>query len=114
MHWLTISPCAAFGVMMWEAATGSAAFKGLHYGGFYQAVVVEGARQPLPPALDPDYVRLITAVRLAAGGGVTQCCWLGLLCHLAAVGCYAGPVSCASLVPALFCRAYCAVCCAAA
>jgi hypothetical protein len=53
--------------MMWEAATGSAAFKGLHYGGFYQAVVVEGARPPLPPALDPDYARLMTAVRLAAG-----------------------------------------------
>jgi hypothetical protein len=53
---------AAFGVMMWEAATGSAAFKELHYGGFYQAVVVEGARPPLPPALDPDYAALMQAV----------------------------------------------------
>jgi hypothetical protein len=53
---------AAFGVMMWEAATGAAAFKGLHYGGFYQAVVVEGARPPLPPGLARDYAQLMTAV----------------------------------------------------
>jgi hypothetical protein len=56
--------------MMWEAATGAAAFKGLHYGGFYQAVVVEGVRPPLPPGLAGDYSRLMQAV----SGSWLLCC----------------------------------------
>ncbi|WIA36801.1 hypothetical protein OEZ86_008056 [Tetradesmus obliquus] len=55
----------AFGVMMWEVATGSAAFKRLHYGGFYQAVVVAGQRPALPPGMPPDYA------------GLMQQCWAG-------------------------------------
>jgi hypothetical protein len=51
--------------MMWEAATGSAAFKGLHYGGFYQAVVVDGLRPALPPGMPQDYAALMQAVSSA-------------------------------------------------
>lgn len=58
-----LSPPAAFGVMMWEVATGSAAFKRLHYGGFYQAVVVAGQRPALPPGMPPDYAGLMQQVR---------------------------------------------------
>jgi hypothetical protein len=48
--------------MMWELGTGAAAFKGLHYGGFYQAVVVQGLRPELPPAMPPDYAALMQRV----------------------------------------------------
>jgi hypothetical protein len=54
---------AAFGVMMWEVATGATAFKRLHYGGFYQAVVVQGLRPELPPAMPQDYAALMQRVR---------------------------------------------------
>jgi hypothetical protein len=53
---------AAFGIMMWEAATGATAFKRLHYGGFYQAVVVQGLRPELPPGMPPDYAALMQRV----------------------------------------------------
>jgi hypothetical protein len=58
--------------MMWEVATGAAAFKRLHYGGFYQAVVVQGLRPQLPPDMPADYAALMQKV----GGG-----WCFVLCR---------------------------------
>jgi hypothetical protein len=48
--------------MMWEVAAGGAAFKGLHYGGFYKAIVVEGLRPELLPAMPQDYAALMQRV----------------------------------------------------
>jgi hypothetical protein len=65
---------AAFGVMMWEVATGASAFKRLHYGGFYQAVVVEGLRPQLPPDMPPDYTALMQKVgRQPALSSIVPC-----------------------------------------
>jgi hypothetical protein len=52
--------------MMWEVATGAAAFKGLHYGGFYKAIEVEGLRPELPPGMPPDYAALMQRVSWAS------------------------------------------------
>eukprot|EP00775_Hariotina_reticulata_P013655 gene13655-13778_t len=56
------SPAAdvfAFGVMMWEAWTGDAAFKGLHFGQVCHAVVTENARPEIPGDMPTDYRQLM-------------------------------------------------------
>uniref|UniRef100_A0A383VEV7 Protein kinase domain-containing protein n=1 Tax=Tetradesmus obliquus TaxID=3088 RepID=A0A383VEV7_TETOB len=49
----------AFGVMMWEAATGKTAFKELHYGSFYQAIVLQGLRPAMPAGMLQDSAALM-------------------------------------------------------
>jgi hypothetical protein len=48
--------------MMWEVATGAAAFKELHYGCFYKPIVVEGLRPQVPPDMPVDYAALMQQV----------------------------------------------------
>jgi hypothetical protein len=55
---------AAFGVMMWELATGATAFKDMHYGGFYTASVVEGLRPQVPAGMHADYAAVVQKVSL--------------------------------------------------
>jgi serine/threonine protein kinase len=57
-----LSPAAdvfAFGVMMWEVWTGTAAFKGMHFGHVCQAVVMQDARPPVPADMPQDYRELM-------------------------------------------------------
>eukprot|EP00878_Enallax_costatus_P043713 GHUV01051772.1.p1 GENE.GHUV01051772.1~~GHUV01051772.1.p1 ORF type:complete len:370 (-),score=77.77 GHUV01051772.1:1193-2194(-) len=49
----------AFGVMMWELYTGEQAFKNLHYGQFFESIVLNNVRPPLPPAMPADYLLLM-------------------------------------------------------
>ncbi|KAF6255835.1 kinase-like domain-containing protein [Scenedesmus sp. NREL 46B-D3] len=51
----------AFGVMMWELYTGKIAFKHLHYGQFFEQVVLRNNRPPLPPLMPEDYSLLLTS-----------------------------------------------------
>eukprot|EP00882_Tetradesmus_deserticola_P015237 GHRQ01016228.1.p4 GENE.GHRQ01016228.1~~GHRQ01016228.1.p4 ORF type:complete len:103 (+),score=53.17 GHRQ01016228.1:592-900(+) len=51
----------AFGVMMWELYTGEVAFKELHYGQYYEQVVLRNSRPPLPPHMPQDYSLLLTS-----------------------------------------------------
>eukprot|EP00775_Hariotina_reticulata_P011713 gene11713-11858_t len=53
----------AFGIMMWELFSRAPAFKHLHYGQFFEHVVLRQARPPLPPDMPTDYSLLMT------------CCW---------------------------------------
>jgi hypothetical protein len=50
--------------MMWEVATGVAAFKELHYASFYQAIVMQGLRPELLPGTPPDYAALMQRVSI--------------------------------------------------
>lgn len=45
----------AFGVMMWEVYTSEVAFRELHYGQFFETVVLRDQRPPVPPGMPEDY-----------------------------------------------------------
>jgi hypothetical protein len=64
--------------MMWEVATGAAAFINLYYGGFYDAVVVEGLRPQVPPDMPPDYAAFMQQV----GGGWDALCNISIFAAL--------------------------------
>ncbi|WIA36802.1 hypothetical protein OEZ86_008057 [Tetradesmus obliquus] len=61
----------AFGVMMWEAATGKTAFKELHYGSFYQAIVLQGLRPAMPAGMLQDSAALMRQCRFCKVAGDT-------------------------------------------
>ncbi|WIA13815.1 hypothetical protein OEZ85_007362 [Tetradesmus obliquus] len=45
----------AFAMVMWQLFTGEPAWHGLHYGQFFQKVVLEHSRPPIPPDMPEDY-----------------------------------------------------------
>jgi hypothetical protein len=45
----------AFGVMMWEVYTREIAFRELHYGQFFETVVLRNQRPPVPTRMPEDY-----------------------------------------------------------
>jgi hypothetical protein len=45
----------AFGVMMWEVYTREIAFRELHYGQFFETVVLRNQRPPVPGGMPEDY-----------------------------------------------------------
>lgn len=45
----------AFGVMMWEVYTREVAFRELHYGQFFETVVLRNQRPLAPPNMPEDY-----------------------------------------------------------
>uniref|UniRef100_A0A383WIW4 Protein kinase domain-containing protein n=1 Tax=Tetradesmus obliquus TaxID=3088 RepID=A0A383WIW4_TETOB len=49
----------AYGITMYQLYTGEEAFRNLHYGQFYNAIVVQGARPPVPPDMPSDYALLM-------------------------------------------------------
>lgn len=50
----------AFGIMMWELYhQGQAAFGKLHYGQFFETVVLRKVRPCVPPGMPPDYERVM-------------------------------------------------------
>ncbi|WIA34787.1 hypothetical protein OEZ86_013090 [Tetradesmus obliquus] len=49
----------AYGITMYQLYTGEEAFRNLHYGQFYNAIVVQGARAPVPPDMPSDYALLM-------------------------------------------------------
>eukprot|EP00879_Flechtneria_rotunda_P029303 GHRR01031647.1.p2 GENE.GHRR01031647.1~~GHRR01031647.1.p2 ORF type:complete len:116 (-),score=42.93 GHRR01031647.1:31-378(-) len=57
-----ISPAAdiyAVGIMMYEVYTGQSAFPDLHYGQFFDAIVLRHQRPQPPASMPPDYVQLM-------------------------------------------------------
>jgi hypothetical protein len=45
----------AFSIMAWEVFTREIAFKELHYGQFFETVVLRNQRPPIPPTMPEDY-----------------------------------------------------------
>lgn len=53
----------AFGVMMWELYTREIAFRELHYGQFFETVVLRNQRPPVPPGMPEDYRCVLCGVQ---------------------------------------------------
>ncbi|KXZ51145.1 hypothetical protein GPECTOR_13g632 [Gonium pectorale] len=51
----------AFGVTLWELATGEKPWRGLRAGRILHAVMLRGSRPPLPPWLPPAYAAIVQA-----------------------------------------------------
>ncbi|WIA14609.1 hypothetical protein OEZ85_003117 [Tetradesmus obliquus] len=58
----------AYGITMYQLYTGEEAFRNLHYGQFYNAIVVQGARPPVPPDMPSDYALLMQSCWAAEPG----------------------------------------------
>lgn len=74
----------SFGIVMYEVYTGSIAFKNLHYGGFYQAVVLHNKRPRVSHDMPAGYKALMEQVWANAEGrlGTDACLSYSVLFYL--------------------------------